>query len=66
MHRLGFHPGLIYVADISSLATLLGVLLGILPAVVSLFAAVAYGIQIWESQTFQRWRDGQRHENNSP
>ncbi len=56
---IGFHhphanPVLV-VADLAAVSAIAGVWLDILPAVAAIFAAMWYGILIWESKTVRGW-----------
>lgn len=44
-----------HVIDTISVGAVVGVILGLLPAIAALGAAVWYLIQIWESRTCQHW-----------
>lgn len=44
-----------YVIDALSVATVLGTIVNMLPAVAALFTIVWTGIRIYETETVQRW-----------
>ena len=45
-----------HIVDMISMGTVVGTLLGILPAVAALFTIVWTAIRIWESHTVREWR----------
>jgi hypothetical protein len=44
-----------HVADILSVATVVGALINVLPAIAAVFTIVWTGIRIYETDTVQRW-----------
>jgi hypothetical protein len=47
-----------HVLDALSMATAIGALVNILPAIAALFTIIWTGIRIWESDTVQAWVNG--------
>ncbi len=45
-----------HIVDLISMGTVVGTLLGILPAIAALFTIVWTALRIWESHTVREWR----------
>jgi len=48
-------PNPAHVMDVAAITIIVGAWLQVLPALAALFAAVWYGVQIWESDTIRQW-----------
>jgi hypothetical protein len=49
------HETVKYAVDALSIATVIGTLANMLPAIAALFTIIWMGIRIWETDTVQRW-----------
>jgi len=49
-----------HVMDAASIATVVGALAGLLPAIAALFTIIWTGIRIYETDTVQRWLKGRK------
>jgi len=49
------HETVKYAVDALSIATVIGTLADMLPAIAALFTIVWTGIRIWETDTVQKW-----------
>ena len=44
------------IVDVISMGTVVGALVGVLPAIAALFTIIWTGLRIWESPTVREWR----------